>query len=61
MWKQHAGGPGSFLKVNDCEQGSRIGTVSWYDESGQGWSSPGVFGTALLGGSAVAADGGNDF
>ncbi len=52
---------GLELQVNDCEQGSRIGTVSWYDESGQGWSSPGVFGTALLGGSAVAADGGNDF
>ncbi len=50
---------GLELQVNDCEQGGRIGTVSWYDESGQGWSSPGVFGTALLGGPAVAADGGN--
>ena len=26
----------------------RIGTVSWYDESGPGWSNPGVFGTAEL-------------
>ncbi len=40
---------GLELQINDCEQGRRIGTVSWYDESGQGWSSPGVFGRALLG------------
>jgi len=39
---------GLELQINDCEQGVRIGTVSWYDESGQGWSSPKVFGSALL-------------
>ena len=41
---------GIELQINDAEGGKRIGTVSWYDESGQGWSSPGVFGTATLGG-----------
>ena len=40
---------GIELQINDAEGGKRIGTVSWYDESGQGWSSPGVFGTATLG------------
>ncbi|MDE7187666.1 MAG: endo-1,4-beta-xylanase, partial [Lachnospiraceae bacterium] len=34
---------GIELQVNDAEGGTRIGTVSWYDESGMGWSSPGVF------------------
>ncbi|MDE7415256.1 MAG: endo-1,4-beta-xylanase [Lachnospiraceae bacterium] len=45
---------GLELQVNDCEQGGRIGTVSWYDESGQGWSSPGVFGSTLLGENVAA-------
>ena len=40
---------GIDLQINDAESGKRIGTVSWYDESGQGWSSPSVFGTATLG------------
>lgn len=39
---------GLELQINDAEGGKRIGTLSWYDESGQGWSSPGVFGTAIL-------------
>lgn len=39
---------GLELQINDGENGARLGTVSWYDESGSGWSSPGVFGTALL-------------
>ena len=39
---------GLELQINDAEGGKRIGTLSWYDESGQGWSSPGVFGTARL-------------
>lgn len=39
---------GLELQINDAEGGTRIGTLSWYDESGQGWSSPGVFGTARL-------------
>lgn len=39
---------GIELQINDAAGGKRIGTLSWYDESGQGWSSPGVFGTAIL-------------
>lgn len=46
---------GVELQINDAENGTRIGTASWYDESGQGWSTPSVFGTAVLG-SAVEAD-----
>ncbi len=39
---------GIELQINDAAEGQRIGTLSWYDESGLGWSSPGVFGTAVL-------------
>lgn len=39
---------GLELQINDAAGGQRIGTLSWYDESGQGWSSPAVFGTAIL-------------
>ncbi len=39
---------GLELQINDGADGARIGTVSWFDESGQGWSSPAVFGTAVL-------------
>ena len=46
---------GLELQINDCEQGGRIGTVSWYDESGQGWSLPKVFGSALLSENAVVS------
>jgi len=41
---------GLELQINDGAGGTRIGTVSWYDESGQGWSSPSVFGNAKLSG-----------
>ena len=45
---------GLELQINDAdESGSRIGTLSWYDASGQGWSAPSVFGTAMLGDSAL--------
>ena len=47
---------GVELQINDAEGGKRIGTVSWYDESGQGWSSPGVFGSATLGNLIKAPD-----
>lgn len=41
---------GLEFQVNDADAtGKRIGTLSWYDESGNGWSSPGVFGTVVLG------------
>ncbi|MBQ1994539.1 MAG: endo-1,4-beta-xylanase, partial [Lachnospiraceae bacterium] len=40
---------GLELQINDADAtGSRIGTLSWYDVSGQGWSKPGVFGTVTL-------------
>lgn len=42
---------GLELQINDAdESGKRIGTLSWYDKSGQGWSAPSVFGTVKLGG-----------
>ena len=47
---------GLELQINDAnETGSRSGTLSWYDTSGNGWSNPGVFGTATL--SEVKAEG----
>lgn len=40
---------GLELQINDADaSGKRIGTLSWYDASGNGWSEPGVFGTAIL-------------
>lgn len=40
---------GLELQINDADaSGKRIGTLSWYDTSGNGWSEPGVFGTAIL-------------
>ena len=48
---------GLELQVNDAdESGKRIGTLSWYDKSGMGWSAPSVFGTAKLVGEAKKAD-----
>lgn len=39
---------GIDLQINDGKDGSRIGTANWFDASGNGWSNPGVFGTAVL-------------
>lgn len=40
---------GLEFQVNDADNsGSRIGTISWFDETGMGWSSPSVFGTVNL-------------
>lgn len=40
---------GLELQVNDADNsGKRIGTLSWYDESGSGWEKPSVFGTVIL-------------
>lgn len=47
---------GFEMQINDGEGGSRIGTVSWYDESGNGWSTPGVFGSVQLGDVVVSAE-----
>ena len=46
---------GLEFQINDADaSGDRIGTFSWYDESGNGWSSPAVFGTVAL--AAAKAD-----
>ena len=39
---------GLDLQINDGEGGARIGTRSWYDETGNGWSAPKVFGEVTL-------------
>lgn len=39
---------GIDLQINDAKGGKRIGTANWYDASGNGWSNPGVYGTAVL-------------
>ena len=39
---------GIDLQINDAKDGARIGTVNWYDGSGNGWQAPNVFGEALL-------------
>lgn len=40
---------GLELQINDADaSGKRVGTLSWYDTTGAGWSNPGVFGTAVL-------------
>ncbi len=39
---------GVDVQLNDAEEGKRIGTRSWYDETGNGWSSPKVFGEVTL-------------
>ena len=40
---------GLELQINDAgNDGKRSGTLSWYDQSGSGWSSTAVFGTVRL-------------
>ncbi len=40
---------GLELQINDADSsGKRIGTLSWADKSGSGWSSTDVFGTIIL-------------
>ncbi|WP_051195144.1 endo-1,4-beta-xylanase [Pseudobutyrivibrio ruminis] len=39
---------GLDLQINDGSNGARIGTRSWYDETGNGWSAPKVFGEVSL-------------
>ena len=39
---------GLDLQINDGENGGRIGTRCWYDETGNGWSAPKVFGEVTL-------------
>lgn len=40
---------GLELQVNDADDtGLRLGTLSWYDTTGTGWTSPAVYGNAIL-------------
>lgn len=39
---------GLEFQVNDAKDGKRTGTLSWYDETGMGWSKPSVYGTIEL-------------
>ena len=40
---------GLELQINDADDsGARIGTLSWNDETGMGWSKPSVYGTIEL-------------
>lgn len=39
---------GLELQINDAKGGKRIGTLSWYDETGMGWSGSNVYGTVEL-------------
>ncbi len=39
---------GLEIQINDAKGGKRVGTVSWADTTGMGWSSPAVFGTVVL-------------
>ena len=39
---------GLEFQVNDAKDGKRTGTLSWYDETGLGWSGSNVYGTVEL-------------
>ncbi len=39
---------GIEFQINDSKNGARLGTLSWFDHTGQGYASPAVFGTAEL-------------
>lgn len=39
---------GLEFQVNDAKDGKRTGTLSWYDETGMGWSGSNVYGTVEL-------------
>ena len=39
---------GLDLQINDAKGGKRTGTLSWYDETGMGWSGSNVYGTVEL-------------
>ena len=39
---------GLDVQINDGKDGSRLGTLNWYDASGNGYQNPSVYGTAVL-------------
>lgn len=50
---------GLELQINDAKAGKRIGTLSWYDETGMGWSGSNVYGTVELTGKTGSNGGGS--
>lgn len=50
---------GLELQINDAKGGKRIGTLSWYDETGMGWSGSNVYGTVELTGKTGRNGGGS--
>ena len=50
---------GLELQINDAKDGKRIGTLSWYDETGMGWSGSNVYGTVELTGKTGGNGGGS--
>ena len=49
---------GLEFQINDAKGGKRIGTLSWYDETGMGWSGSNVYGTVELTGKTGSNGGG---
>ena len=52
-WTDITAEPGTLvgfdIQINDADDtGKRVGTLNWADKSGNGWSSPSVFGTIQL-------------
>lgn len=50
---------GLELQINDAKDGKRIGTLSWYDETGMGWSGSNVYGMVELTGKTGSNGGGS--
>lgn len=50
---------GLELQINDAKGGTRTGTLSWYDETGMGWSGSNVYGTVELTGKTGSNGGGS--
>ena len=50
---------GLEFQINDAKGGKRTGTLSWYDETGMGWSGSNVYGTVELTGKTGSNGGGS--
>ena len=50
---------GLEFQINDAKDGKRTGTLSWYDETGMGWSGSNVYGTVELTGKTGSNGGGS--
>ena len=47
---------GLDVQINDGANGGRIGTRTWYDETGNGWSAPRVYGEVTLADATAEVD-----